>query len=71
MIDVKSKNGLVELKVSGEIKTILADLLVIISSVYEAIAEEHPERKADLKALVRGCINSDMAFEGRDGEADD
>ncbi len=71
MIEVKSKNGLVKLKVSGEIKTILADLMIIISSVYEAITEEHPEKEADLKAIIRSCVNSDLAFEKHDGEADD
>ena len=71
MIEVKSSKGVVDLKASGEIKEILADLFVIVSSVYGAIAKEHPEKKDTLQTLIKGFFNSGMAFEEEDGEADD
>ena len=72
MIEVKSENGVVDLKVSGEAGLILADLMVIVSSVYDALVEELPEKKDAIKELIKGSINSDKVFEGeKDGEADD
>lgn len=71
MIEVKSENGVVDLKASGEAGLILADLMVIVSSVYDALTEDFPEKKDAIKEIIKGSINSGMVFEKQDGEADD
>lgn len=71
MIKVNSENGVVDLEVSGETGLILADLMVIVSSVYDALTEELPEKKDAIKEIIKGSINGDMVFKGKDGKTDD
>ena len=70
MIEVKSENGVVDLKMSGEARSVLADLMVIVGSVYDALVEELPEKRDAIKEIIKGSIN-DVIFKEGSGEADD
>ena len=62
MIEVKSSKGITDLKVSGGVSTIAADLMMIVGTVCKAITKEHPEEEPYLKVFINSYVNSGKVF---------
>lgn len=66
MIDVKTKDGNTTMSINGSMRDLVADVIVIMRSVRNAIAEQNEESAKEFEWLIKKSFAENILFANED-----